>query len=95
MLAVAICVVLGLWFLASAIAQVRRPLPLRIRRHDWFGFLPRWNFFAPHPIVGDVMVDYRTGTDAAWQRLAVPANRRFAFQGGVMVLSRAQLGLPA
>jgi hypothetical protein len=74
-LAVAICVVLGLWLLASAVAQIRRPLPLRIRRHDWFGFLPRSNFFAPHPIVGDVMVDYRTGTDAAWQRLAVPANR--------------------
>ncbi len=77
MLAWLVCGVLAAWFVASAVVQIRRPLPLRLRRHDWFGFLPRWNFFAPHPIIGDVLVEYRTATGAAWRRLAVPANRWF------------------
>lgn len=77
MLAWVICGVLAAWFVASAVAQVRRPLPLRVRRHDWFGFLPRWNFFAPHPIIGDVVVEYRTAGDSGWHRLAVPPNRWF------------------
>ncbi len=77
MLAWVICAVLAAWFVLSAVGQIRRPLPLRVRRHDWFGFLPRWNFFAPHPIVGDVMVEYRSVTDSGWRRLTVPANRWF------------------
>jgi hypothetical protein len=77
MVAWVICLVLAAWFLLSAVAQIRRPLPLRVRRLDWFGFLPRWNFFAPHPIVGDVVVEYRVGPDAGWRRLEVPANRWF------------------
>jgi hypothetical protein len=77
MLTWVICLMLAVWFLLSAVAQIRRPLPLRVRRLDWFGFLPRWNFFAPHPIVGDVVVEYRAGAEAVWHRLEVPANRWF------------------
>ena len=62
MLGWVICAVLAAWFVLSAVGQIRRPLPLRVRRHDWFGFLPRWNFFAPHSIVGDVLVEYRSAT---------------------------------
>jgi hypothetical protein len=72
--------VLCAWFALSAFCQLRIGACRRVRRFDWFGLLPRYNFFAPHPIVGDLLVQYRYGTDdsvAPWTDLNAPARRRW------------------
>ncbi len=71
--------VLAAWFVVSAVCQVRVPRLLAIRRFDPIGVIPRWNFFAPRPIVGDLVVQYRTwdaGEPGQWTELDVPAPRR-------------------
>jgi hypothetical protein len=75
-----IVVVLCAWFAVTAFCQLRIGACRRVRRLDWFGVLPRYNFFAPHPIVGDLLIQYRYGQDeeiAPWTDLGAPARRRW------------------
>ncbi|MBV9823843.1 MAG: hypothetical protein JO144_16555 [Actinobacteria bacterium] len=71
----------AIWAPLSAIAQIRQPWNRKLRRFDFFGLIPGWNFFAPRPIVADYFVSYRTW-DAAqraaqdWQRMPLPGERR-------------------
>jgi hypothetical protein len=71
--------VLAGWFAVSAACQLRLA-PLRaVRRRDPLGLIPRWNFFAPRPIVGDLLVQYRgwdAGGPGPWTDFDVPARRR-------------------
>ena len=73
--------IFGIWFSLSAISQMRLARTRWIRRFDFFGLVPAWNFFAPRPIVTDYFVSYRVWTDAStapseWHRLQYPGRRR-------------------
>lgn len=74
--------ILAAWFVASAIVQIRLPLPRRLRRLDPFGLLPRWNLFSPRPIQTDLIVRYRRWDPATglcdWVALPYPGTRRAA-----------------
>jgi hypothetical protein len=71
----------AVWAPISALAQIRQPWTRGLRRFDYFGLIPGWNFFAPRPIVADYFVSYRVW-DAAqreahgWQRMPLPGERR-------------------
>ena len=70
-----------LWFLASAVAQVRTPRAQSIRRYDRWGLLPTYNFFAPSPGLHDCELRMRDlladGTLTSWRPLPVGSARRW------------------
>lgn len=72
--------ILAVWFVASAIVQIRLPAPRRLRRLDPIGLLPRWNLFSPRPIQTDLIVRYRRWDPATglcdWVALPYPGTRR-------------------
>lgn len=82
LLAGALIAVLAVWLAVSAIAQIRDPRVLRVRRYDPFGLIPRWNLFSPRPIASDLIVRYRvwedvqSGSPSEWHSLPMPGTRR-------------------
>jgi Family of unknown function (DUF5819) len=73
--------VFGLWAVASASVQIRRPPLSKLRRIDALQLLPVWKLFAPRPTTVDHHVEYRawdaSGLEAtSWTLLSVPRDRR-------------------
>ncbi len=56
---IAIGAALGIWFLLSVISQFDHTVVDRMRRHDCFGLIPIWTFFAPNPGQTDYHLIYR------------------------------------
>ncbi|MFD4459615.1 hypothetical protein [Nocardia sp. NPDC058480] len=63
----ALAIFLLVWFSVSAICQIPSNVEKWeagraeqwVRAHDVFGFIPRWNFFAPTPATDDLHLLYR------------------------------------
>ena len=78
---VAITVLLAVFLVVTAVAQIRHPAVMSLRRFDFFGLLPAWWFFAPDPAKGDYSLVLRQQhgerqvTD--WVELRVVSKRRW------------------
>ncbi len=73
--------VFALWFLVSIAGQLPIALQRRLRRHDAFGLVPQWTFFAPRPGVTDVHLLYRDWagdrTVGPWREIHLRTARRW------------------
>jgi hypothetical protein len=73
---VALGVLLGVWLVVSAVAQleVLRPGIARVRRLDLFSLVPQYNFFAPRPGTKDFHLMVRATTSSGefgrWRELS-------------------------
>jgi hypothetical protein len=80
-LAWALVALFTIWAAVSALAQIRQPWARKLRRFDFFGLIPGWNFFAPRPIVADYFISYRVWDTEQrelhpWKRMPLPGERR-------------------
>ena len=66
------------WLLATCFAQIEM-FSGAINRHDPFGLIPRWTFFAPNPGVHDyhlvVRDQDRDGVESAWKAVTIGQDR--------------------
>jgi hypothetical protein len=71
--AVVVGATLGLWLALTVVLQLPRRgrLAEAIERHDIFGLIPRWTFFAPRPGTSDHFVLYRVRVGGEWLRWSV------------------------
>jgi hypothetical protein len=73
--------VYGAWTLICLLVYVPR-LQEKIRKHDYFGLVPEWRFFAPNPGRVDYHLlfrdEYRNGTVGNWTE-AAPIGQRGAW----------------
>jgi len=60
------------WFVVSVVHQLSTRAGKAVRRHNTFGLIPGWTFFAPNPGTIDYRFVYRDGTDeafSAWREI--------------------------
>ena len=77
MFEIASALIFGLWFILTVLNQYRRGMLIgRIKRHDPFGLIPTWTFFAPRPGTTDHNVLYRDrlsdGSYSPWREVLPP-----------------------
>ncbi|AVH55865.1 MULTISPECIES: hypothetical protein [Streptomyces] len=76
-----VLVVFGTWLSATLLAQVRRAGFQVVRAADLFSLLPRYNFFAPEPIMRDYELEYRDFLPGMrpgpWRPFPVTESRRW------------------
>ena len=73
---IVVAVLLGTWFVLSAINQFDFPTVRRYRSFDRYHLLPMWTFFAPNPGVHDYHLVARTA-DGAWEEVDIVDDRRW------------------
>jgi hypothetical protein len=71
---------LFLWLLVSTLCQLPSAIERGLRRHDYAGLIPHWNFFAPRPGMWDYHLVYRDrladGTITRWTEVDIVDPRR-------------------
>lgn len=75
-----ICIaVLGIWFLISALSQLKVRGVSELKTHDIFSLIPNWSFFAPRPGTSDYHLLFRdihaNGTPCKWQEIPLAEER--------------------
>ena len=61
-----VAAVFGLWYSASIVYQICPRWWQRVVGSDVYGFMPRWNFFAPTPAREDTHIVYRERHGEQW-----------------------------
>ncbi len=77
--AIVVAVILGLWFALSIPHQLTNDLGKRVKRHNPYGLLPGWTFFAPMPGTSNYRLVYRDRTPEGftdWTEVSWCHNRR-------------------
>jgi hypothetical protein len=76
----AICItILTVWFLISALSQLKIRGMSQLKTHDIFSLIPNWSFFAPRPGTSDYHLLFRdfsaSGSPCKWQEIPLAEER--------------------